>query len=63
IPRHGYRHEDFVDDGIGDAGDGPSAEGFCTTAVQRELERSEVREATAHYRVKRLASVTRCADV
>ncbi|HVJ28680.1 MAG TPA: hypothetical protein VNA66_00095, partial [Gammaproteobacteria bacterium] len=52
IPRHGYRHEDFVDDGIGDAGDEPSAEGFCTTAVQRELERSEVRETRAVYRLK-----------
>jgi hypothetical protein len=29
IPRHGYRHEDFVDDGIGDAGDEPSAEHYC----------------------------------
>jgi hypothetical protein len=53
IPRHGYRHEDFVDDDIRDTGDEPSAEGFCTTAVPRDFERSEVRETAAVYRVKR----------
>jgi hypothetical protein len=62
IPRHGYRHADFVDDGIGE-GESPSAEGFCTRAVQRDFERGEVRETRAVYRLKRLASVTRCADV
>jgi hypothetical protein len=69
IPRAGYRLDDFVDDDIGVGGKdkGPSAEGFCTTAVQRytvqDFERSEVREMRAAYRPKRLASVTPCADV
>ena len=54
IPRAGYRREDFVDDSIGgDANGGPSAEGFRTTAAQRDFERSEVREPAAVYRVKR----------
>jgi hypothetical protein len=30
--------------------------------VQREWERSEVREAAGVYRLERIASVTRCAD-
>jgi len=59
IPRNGYRLEDFVDDDVGaeDAGAGgePSREGFCTTTVQGEWERSEVRETAAVYRVRRPA--------
>ena len=52
IPRNGYRLEDFVDDDIGaEDADQPSREGFCTTAVQREWEPSEVRETAAVYRV------------
>jgi hypothetical protein len=54
IPRCGYRLEDFVDDSIGGEDDqNTSAEGFCTTAVQRDFERDEVREMRAVYRVKR----------
>jgi len=55
IPRCGYRHEDFVDDEVVDEGEdeSPSAEGFCTTAVRRDAERSEVREPAAVYRLKR----------
>ena len=54
IPRCGYRHEDFVDDGIGSEDDqNTSAEGFCTTAAQRDFERSEVREPAAVYRLRR----------
>jgi hypothetical protein len=63
IPRNGYRLEDFVDDDIGGAEDAdqkPSREGFCTTTVQREWERSEVRETAAVYRLKRIATVIRC---
>ncbi len=57
IPRGGYRLEDFVDDDIGGEADGePSAEGFCTTPVQREWERAEVREPAAVYRLRRVAS-------
>ena len=62
IPRHGYRYEDFVDDEGGAGDQNTSAEGFCTAAVQRGFERDEVRETRAVYRLKRLASVTRCAD-
>ena len=52
IPPHGYRREDFVDDSIcGDADGEPSAEGFCTTRVQSDLERLEVRETAAVYRL------------
>ena len=45
IPRCGYRLEDFVDDDVGDdeTADAPRG-GFCTTTVQREWERAEVRE-------------------
>ena len=55
IPRNGYRLEDFVDDDVGDADDAknPSREGFCTTPVQREWERTEVRETAAVYRLWR----------
>jgi hypothetical protein len=63
IPQHGYRREDFVDDGVSDPGDEPSAEGFCTTTVQRDFERSEVREPAAVYLLKRTATVTRRDDV
>jgi hypothetical protein len=54
IPRAGYRLDDFVDDGVGD--ENPSAEGFGTTAVRGDFERSEVREPAAVYRLKRTAS-------
>ena len=63
IPRNGYRLEDFVDDAVNGAqhaDQNPSREGFCTTAVQQEWERGEVRETAAVY--KRIASVTRSAD-
>ena len=64
IPRHGYRREDFVDDSIGgDASGDTSAEGFCTTTVQSDFERAEVREARAVYRLKRTSSVIRFDDV
>jgi hypothetical protein len=53
IPRAGYRLDDFVDDGVGGDDENPSAEGFCTTGVQRDVERSEVREPAAVYRLKR----------
>jgi len=43
------------DDGIDDAEDEPSAEGFCTTA-QRHCARDEVRETRAVYRLRRSAS-------
>jgi len=52
IPRAGYRLDDFVDDGVGAEDESPSAEGFCTTAVQRDFERDEVRETAAVYRLK-----------
>ena len=52
IPRHGYRREDFVDDGIGDTDENPSAEGFCTTTVPHDFERAEVRETAAIYRLR-----------
>ena len=53
IPRAGYRLDDFVDDGVGGEDEKPSAEGFCTTAVQRDFERSGVREPAAVYLLKR----------
>jgi hypothetical protein len=62
IPRCGYRLDDFVDDGVGGDDENPSAEGLVNTAVQRDRERSEVRETAAVYRVKRTAIVTRCDD-
>jgi hypothetical protein len=54
------RREDFVDDGVAsDADDdvtqNTSREGFCTTAVQSDFGRAEVREARAIYRLKRNA--------
>jgi len=53
IPRCGYRLEDFVDDDLGgDPEAGPSAEGFCTTAVQCGGERAEVRETAAVYHLR-----------
>ena len=68
IPRAGYRLEDFVDDDVGGDPDGePSAEGFCTTAVQRSFESyraaeqpasSEVREPATVYRLKNSTSRT-----
>jgi hypothetical protein len=58
IPRHGYRREDFVDDDVGDASGDTSAEEFCTTTVQRDFERTEVRETRGIYRLKRTACVT-----
>jgi hypothetical protein len=61
IPRHGYRREDFVDDDLGaDTTANTSAEEFCTSAVQRDLEPAEVREGRAVYRLNRTAAVTRC---
>jgi len=57
IPRCGYRHEDFVDDGIGGKdGQNTSAEGFGTAAVPRSFERAEVREPAAIYRLGRAAA-------
>ena len=58
IPRHGYRLEDFVDDDMAAATRDANAsrEGFCTTTVQRDFERAEVRETAAVYRLKRIAS-------
>jgi hypothetical protein len=53
IPRCGYRLEDFVDDEIGsDADLDTSREGFCPTAVQPDVERVEVRESAAVYRLR-----------
>jgi hypothetical protein len=52
IPRQGYRLEDFVDEDVGE----PSREGFCTNRVQRDSERSEIREPAAVYRIQRVAS-------
>jgi hypothetical protein len=58
IPRSGYRLEDFVDDdadtngGDVDADENPPRGGFCTSAVQHEWERSEVRETAAVYRLR-----------
>jgi hypothetical protein len=65
IPRNGYRLEDFVDDDIGgsDAGDADaSRDAFCSTMVQHDFERGEIRETRAVYRLKPTESVTRCAD-
>jgi hypothetical protein len=56
IPRSGYRLEDFVDDSDTENADrNPSREGFCTTTVQPEWERSEVRETAGVYRLRRSA--------
>jgi hypothetical protein len=55
IPRNGYRLEDFVDDDIGGEEDPPRG-GFCTTAVRREREHTEVREPAAIYRLRRARS-------
>jgi hypothetical protein len=52
IPRCGYRLEDFVDDDVGGTDDGPSAEGFRTTAVHRTAV-DEVREPATVYRIRR----------
>jgi hypothetical protein len=52
IPRSGYRHEDFVDDDIGDDADDAPRGGFCTTTVQRPSTTSdEIREPPAVYRL------------
>jgi hypothetical protein len=56
IPPHGYRRADFVDDGAGRADEHPSAEGFCASAVPDEVERMEVREPAAVYRLSRPAT-------
>jgi hypothetical protein len=59
IPRNGYRLEDFVDDGIGGSdvgGADASRDAFCTTTVQRDFERGEVRETAPVYRLRRAAS-------
>jgi hypothetical protein len=50
IPRNGYRLEDFVDDDSDS--ENPPRGGFCTAAVQRAWERSEVRETAAIYRLR-----------
>jgi hypothetical protein len=47
IPRCGYRREDLVDDDVVGGDANPSAEGFCTTTVQRPLD--EVREPAMIY--------------
>jgi hypothetical protein len=52
IPRHGYRREDFVDHDVGAGDQNTSAEGFCTTTVQPDWERAEVRETAAVYRLR-----------
>ena len=49
IPRNGYRLEDFVDDDVG--GDDAPRGAFCTTPVQQQSERAEVRETAAVYRL------------
>jgi hypothetical protein len=57
IPRNGYRLEDFLDDEVGvetdDALTDAPRGGFCTTPVQREWERAEVRETAPLYRLRR----------
>jgi hypothetical protein len=67
IPRHGYRRDDFVDGYVGAANPNPSAEGFCTTAVQRtsadqdeatRSARDEIREPAPVYRVTQLRAAT-----
>jgi len=60
IPRNGYRLEDFVDDDIGgdiggDEPANPSREGFCASASRSIVERAEVREPAAIYRLYRAA--------
>src|SRR5688572_1742152 len=56
IPRCGYRLEDFLDDDMGGETDNvdenASREGFCTTLVQNDFERAEVREPGAVYRLR-----------
>jgi hypothetical protein len=56
VPRNGYRLEDSVDDDVGgatdDALDNPPRGGFCTTPVQQDWERAEVREPAAVYRLR-----------
>jgi hypothetical protein len=64
IPRRGYRLEDFVDDSYADGADQdpaaePSREGFCTTAVRRDLDHAEVRETAAVYRLRQVANAVR----
>ncbi len=60
IPRCGYRLEDFVDDDVDGETESEdqnaSREGFCTTAVQSDFERAEVREPAAVYRLRSIAS-------
>jgi hypothetical protein len=58
IPRCGYRLEDFVGDDIGGDDTDPSREGFCTTRVQGDCERSEVREPAAVYRLRQIQGAT-----
>jgi hypothetical protein len=63
IPRNGYRLEDFVEDVLEDVGgetgdalaDAPRG-GFCSTPVQREAERDEVREPAAVYQLGRASA-------
>ena len=63
IPRCGYRLEDFVDDDIGGeietAEQNASREGFCTTTVHSDFERTEVRETAAVYRLRPSTSAVR----
>jgi hypothetical protein len=62
IPKHGYRREDFVDRYVSaDDSDEPSAEGFCTTAVQHDLNRTQVREPAAIYRPSASSSIRQSA--
>jgi hypothetical protein len=56
IPRHGYRREDFVDDDAREINENPSAEGFCTSAVQSDSQRAEIRESRSVYRLRRVAT-------
>ena len=49
IPRCGYRLEDFVDDDVGGAGSGPSAEGFRTGVHSTD---DEVREPAMIYQIQ-----------
>jgi hypothetical protein len=60
IPRCGYRLEDFVDDDIGgetqSVDPNASREGFCTTVVQSDFERAEVREPAVVYCLRSIAS-------
>jgi hypothetical protein len=58
IPRCGYRVEEFVDDDFGGM-ENASRDAFCTTAVQSDVERREVRETRAVYRVKASSSLVR----